>query len=72
MGLQRDVNEDALYLDDLLGVYLVCDGMGGHASGQVASEISVRTVASGKSAASAELTTGISAPLAPGVTPRTA
>ncbi|MCG8423795.1 MAG: protein phosphatase 2C domain-containing protein [Proteobacteria bacterium] len=44
MGIQRTQNEDAFYVDDALGLYLVCDGMGGHASGQVASDLAVRTI----------------------------
>lgn len=44
VGVQRTQNEDAFYVDDALGLYLVFDGMGGHASGQVASDLAVRTV----------------------------
>jgi serine/threonine protein phosphatase PrpC len=36
-GRRREHNEDALSCDDALGLYVVCDGVGGHAKGEVAS-----------------------------------
>lgn len=44
VGQKRDHNEDFLLVDDPLGLYVVCDGMGGHAAGEVASEHAATTV----------------------------
>ncbi|MEQ9321949.1 MAG: cyclic nucleotide-binding domain-containing protein [Polyangiaceae bacterium] len=40
----RDHNEDCALVDEALGLYVVCDGMGGHAAGEVASDLTSRTV----------------------------
>jgi len=37
VGKKRTENEDAFVVDPELGIFVVCDGMGGHASGEVAS-----------------------------------
>ena len=44
VGLKRETNEDAHLCDDALGLYLLADGMGGHAAGDVASRMVVQTV----------------------------
>lgn len=43
-GRKRKHNEDNFLVDHELGLYVVADGMGGHAAGEVASAIAVRTV----------------------------
>ena len=43
-GLIRVNNEDTIWADDANGVYVVADGLGGHAAGDLASRITVDTI----------------------------
>jgi serine/threonine protein phosphatase PrpC len=43
-GRVRKKNEDRCGYDERAGIYVVCDGMGGEAAGEVAAELSVRAV----------------------------
>src|SRR6516165_6303891 len=44
VGLVREKNEDSMLIDPAYGLYVVCDGMGGHVGGQVASQLAVATI----------------------------
>ena len=45
VGMKRAANEDNFFLLAEENVYIVADGMGGHSSGEVASQIAVETLA---------------------------
>lgn len=44
IGRRRKLNEDNVFVDDQLGLYIVADGMGGHNAGEVASSLAVEVV----------------------------
>ncbi len=45
VGMIRPGNEDSLHTDVRAGLFVVADGMGGHAAGEVASEMAVGIIA---------------------------
>lgn len=43
-GLHRTVNEDRILIDEARGIFLVVDGLGGHAAGEIAAGVAVQTI----------------------------
>lgn len=44
IGLHRKRNEDRYFMDTDRGIFIICDGMGGHKGGDIASQLAVDTV----------------------------
>jgi serine/threonine protein phosphatase PrpC len=54
-GLLRTVNEDRVWFDDTHGIFLVVDGLGGHAAGEIAAATAVDVVRQNLKVSSADM-----------------
>ncbi len=43
-GTKHSVNQDSFYIDESRGIFIVADGMGGHAAGDVASSSAIKAI----------------------------
>src|SRR5262252_1025337 len=55
VGIVREHNEDSAFMEPAKGFFIVADGMGGHAAGEVASAMAVDTVRKTLEAARTEI-----------------
>ncbi|MEZ7891393.1 MAG: Stp1/IreP family PP2C-type Ser/Thr phosphatase [Candidatus Wallbacteria bacterium] len=44
IGKKKQNNEDSFFFSQEQGIFLIADGMGGHAGGEIASDIAVKTI----------------------------
>ncbi|MEP6782390.1 MAG: hypothetical protein ABI983_01900 [Acidobacteriota bacterium] len=58
VGRVRPINEDAFATDPELGMFVVCDGMGGAAAGEVPSRLAVDTIGAEQIAGRRDLASG--------------
>ena len=65
IGRKRSHNEDCFAADPALGLYVVCDGMGGGNAGEVASRMAIDTILAHVTAAAASPAIGLIGPVDP-------
>lgn len=71
IGLKRPHNEDCFAADPALGLYVVCDGMGGGNAGEIASRMAIDTILAHVKAAVATRALEFIGPVDPNLSPAT-